>query len=105
MGYVEDGCKFLHGQVMEHLLKVSSDGIIMCQKERNGRCCYSNTTGGHYKRIVEIKSIYDESKKALHYKIPIYHVCQLIFEMHVNNVREAWYVLCSERTAILITLN
>ena len=62
MVYVEDGCQFLHGNVHEHLLEVSSDGIIMCKHERNGRACDSNCIGGHYKRIVEIKTIYDEGK-------------------------------------------
>ena len=31
--YVEDGCQFLHGNVQEYLLEVSSDGIILCHKE------------------------------------------------------------------------
>ena len=33
MVYVEDGCQFLHGNVQENLLEVSSDGIILCHKE------------------------------------------------------------------------
>ena len=74
---LKDGCQFLHGNVHEHILEVSSDGIIMCKHERNGRACDSNCTGGHYKRIVEIKTIYDEGKIGLQYKIPIYHACQL----------------------------
>ena len=55
MVYVEDGCQFLHGNVQENLLEVSSDGIIMCKHEINCRDCNSNCTGGHYKRIVEVK--------------------------------------------------
>ena len=77
---------FYMGNVQEFLLEVSSDGIIMCQNNRNGRNCESNCTGGHYKRIVEIKSIYDESTIAFRYKIPIYHASQLLCEMHVNKV-------------------
>ena len=75
MVFVEDGCQFLHGNVQDFLFEVSSDGIIMCQHNRNGQNCGSNCTGGHYKRIVEIKSRYDESTIAFRYKIPIYHAC------------------------------
>ena len=36
MVYVENRCQFLHGNVQEHLLEVSSDGIILCHKELEG---------------------------------------------------------------------
>ena len=39
----------------------------MCQHNRNGQHCGSNCTGGHYKSIVEIRSIYDESTIAFRY--------------------------------------
>ena len=35
------------------------------------------------------------------YAIPVYHAYQLLCEMYAKNAREAWYVVCSQKTALL----
>ena len=59
---------------------------------------------GHYKRIVEIKCLTDESLIAHRYHIPIYHATQMLLEMHAKLANEGWYVVVTERTVILLTL-
>ena len=82
MQVVEDGCTFLHGDIIENLLEVSSDGYIECQKGFHCRDCKSNASLGHYRRTIKIKYITDESKLTYRYHIPIYHATQMVCQMH-----------------------
>ena len=50
MQVVEDGCTFLHGDIIENLLVVSSDGYIECQKGYHCRDCNTNASFRHYQR-------------------------------------------------------
>ena len=59
MQFVEDGCSFIDGEVIQKLLEVLADGTIECQKGFHHRPCDSNATGGHYKRVIEIKCLTD----------------------------------------------
>lgn len=104
MQVVEDGCSFLHGDIIPILLEVSTDGYIECQKGYHCRDCNTNAPFGHYRCTIEIKYITDDMKIAYRYNIPIYHATQMICQMHVKKVIEGWYVLVSERMVILITL-
>ena len=104
MQLLEDGCTFIEGDVIQKLLEVSTDGVIECQNGFHQRPCNSNATGGHYKHVIEIKCIYDNSMLSMHYAIPAYHACQLLCEMYAKNAREAWYVVCSQKTVLLTTV-
>ena len=86
MQFVGDGCSFVDGEVIDKLLEVSSDGTIECQKGYHNRPCNSNATGGHYRRVVEIKCLTDDSVCSMRYSVPIYHACQLLCEMYANSV-------------------
>ena len=70
MQFVEDGCTFVDLEVIPKLLEVSSDGTIECQKGFHNRPCDSNATGGHYKRVIEIKCLTDESMLSMRYSVP-----------------------------------
>ena len=61
MQFVEDGCFFVDGDVIPKLLEVLSDGTIECQKGFYYGLCDSNATEGHYRRVIEIKCLTDES--------------------------------------------
>ena len=89
MQFVENGCSFIDGEVMQKLLEVSADGTIECQKIFHHRPCDSNATGGHYKRVVEIKCLTDESMLSMRYSVPIYHACQQLCEICAKSVKEA----------------
>ena len=104
MQFVEDGCCFVDGDVIPKLLEVSSDGIIECHKGNHYRPCDSNAIGGHYRRVVEIKCLSDESMLSMRYSVPIYHACQLLCEMYAKSVKEAWYILCAENSVLLTTV-
>ena len=104
MQFVEDGCTLVDREVIPKLLEVSSDGTIECQKGFHNRPCDSNATGGHYKRVIEIKCLTDESMLSMRYSVPIYHACQLLCEMYAKSVQETWYIVCSEHTMLLSTV-
>ena len=104
MQLVEPGVTFVHGNNIEYLLEVSTDGLIECQKGYHHRDCYSPNNFGHYSRVVEVKSIYDESLISKRYHIPWYHGCQLLCEMFAKKVQEAWYILVGRRSVIVFTL-
>ena len=55
-------------------------------------------------KVVEIKFLSDESMLLNKYLVPIYHACQLLCEMYVKPVQEAWYIICSEHTVLLTTV-
>ena len=104
MQLVEDGCNFLHGKLIHRMVEVSCDGVIECQRGFHHRSCVSSCVMGHYKRIVEIKCLTDESLIAHRYHIPIYHATQMLLEMHAKLANEGWYVVVTEKTVILVTL-
>ena len=101
MQFVEGGSTFVDGEVIPKLLEVSSDGTIEYEKGFHNRPCDSNATGGHYKRVIEIKCLTDESMLFTRYSVTIYHACQLLCEMYAKSVQEAWYIVCSEHTVLL----
>ena len=104
MQFVEDGCTLVDREVIPKLMEVSFDGIIECQKGFHNRPCDSNATDGHYKRVIEIKCLTDESTLSMRYSVPIYHACQLLCGMYAKSVQEAWYIVCSEHTMLLSTV-
>ena len=104
MQLVEDGCNFLHGKLIHRMVEVSSDGVIECQKGFHQRECVSSCALGHYKRIVEIKCVTDESTITHRYHIPIYHATQMLIQMHAKMASEGRYVVVTEKTVIHITL-
>ena len=104
MQFVEDGCNFLHGKLIHRMVEVSCDGVTECQRGFHHRSCVSSCVMGHYKRIVEIKCLTNESLTAHRYHIPIYHGTQMLLEMHAKLANEGWYVVITERTVILLTL-
>ena len=104
MQLVETGVTYVHGELIRNLLAVSADGMIECQSGYHHRSCQSPNNYGHYTRVVEIKSIFNESLISRRYQIPWYHGCQLLCEMFAKQVGEAWYVLVGRRSVILFTL-
>lgn len=105
MQLVEDGCSFIHGDVIQNMMEVSCDGIIECQRDYHDRSCFSVVSNEHHKRILEIKCVFPkENESPIRYHIPIYHACQLLCEMYAKKVSEAWYVVYSPKSTVLITL-
>ena len=74
MQLVEVGCNFLHGKLIHRMVEVSCNGVIECHKGFHQRSCLLSCVMRHYKRIVEIKCVTDESIIAHRYHKPIYHV-------------------------------
>ena len=78
--------------------------VLLNVRGFHDRSCISGCVMGHYKRIVEIKCVTDESTIAHGYHIPIYHATQMLLEMHAKLGNEGWYVVVTEKTVILISL-
>ena len=96
---LEQGPHFIHGDNQKDMLEISPDGFIAMPK--NGM---ENALGDVTENLaIEIKCPFpQENCLPVHYKIPVYYVCQLLSVMKVKEINKIWYIsYCKESTVVM----
>ena len=92
----------IKGDVRQDLGLCSPDGLITTYEENTN--CKSGSHGADKDMAVEIKCPMGEVKHVLpvHYKVPIYYITQLLFEMFVLDVEQALYITYSKASTVVL---
>ena len=91
--YIDDGANFIHGNIRQRLLEVSTDGFIKCSKHPDEEICSSPLNLQHQNSIVEVKCPFpNDYNVPIHYNLPEHCVTQILAGMCVKGVQKCIYI-------------